>query len=206
MDVSPEQILIGSGAESLYPLLIQILGRSITYGIEAPSYHQIENVYRANAVSLTTLPLTHDGIVSKALQETAAQALHITPYRSYPTGISASASKKREYLNWSHTSNHFLIEDDCESEFSPLRKPEDTLYSMDSLGCVFYINTFTRTLSPSIRMGYMVIPKKMLEKANIQIGFYSCPVPILDQLVVSQLIEQGDFERHLNRIRRSLRS
>lgn len=206
MVVNPDQIYIGAGAEYLYRLIVSTLGRDKTYGIESPSYSQITNIYNAEKVDIKLLPLVKDGIDSKALWESKVDVLHITPYRSYPSRITASAQKKREYLSWSKENSTYIIEDDCESEFSPSRKAEETIFAIPESKRVIYVNTFTLTISPSLRMGYMVIPKELIQDFNKEIGFYSCTVPSLEQLAVATLIETGEFERHLNRIRRKLRT
>ena len=128
--------------------------------------------------------------------------LHITPFRSFPSGVTASASKRREYLRWVTSADRFLVEDDYESEFSLLRKPEDTLFAMAKGRNVIYLNTFSRTVSPSLRVGYMVLPRSLLPVFELRIGFYSCTVPAFEQYVLAELLNSGDFERHINRIRR----
>ena len=95
-----------------------------------------------------------------------------------------------------------MIEDDFDSEFSENKKPLQTLYSMDRRGCVIYINTFSHSLAPSMRMGYMVLPETLMARYREQLGFYSCSVPLFDQYVLARFISQGYFERHLNRLRR----
>ena len=203
--VDPQQILIGAGAEYLYGMVIRSLGRDIVYGIETPGYMRIEQSYIDDGASIDLMPLGKDGIESKALWNTEARVLHITPYRSFPTGVTASAGKKAEYLEWSRSRNGILIEDDFESEFTPLRKTEDTLFSLDRAGTVLYINTFTKTIGPSVRIAYLLIPKRLLARFTDRIGAYACPVPTLDQLILAELIENGDFERHINRVRRQNR-
>ncbi|MBR0219900.1 MAG: PLP-dependent aminotransferase family protein [Clostridia bacterium] len=203
--VSPEQIVIGSGAEYLYGLVVEMLGSSRAFAIESPSYEKIEQVYRARGVNCDLLPLARDGIRSDALKKTAAQVLHITPYRSFPSGVTASASKRREYLQWAAQGERFIVEDDFESEFSLLRKPEETVFARAENQNVIYLNTFSRTVSPSIRVGYMVLPPRLLRLFQEKAGFYSCPVPAFEQYVLATLLENGDFERHINRIRRQER-
>ena len=203
--VSPDQIIIGAGAEYLYGMIVKTLGRDKIYGLEYPGYHRIEEVYLHDGAAVDRLPLGEDGIKSKALWSSDATVLHITPYRSFPTGVRASAGKKREYLNWSEQKGGILIEDDFESEFTPLRKTEDTLFSLDEKGNVLYVNTFTKTIGPSVRIAYMLIPESRMEEFGRKVGFYSCPVPTLEQYIVAQLIEDGDFERHINRVRRKNR-
>ena len=197
-----EQIVIGSGAEYLYGLVVEMLGRDKTYGIESPSYKKIEQVYRAKGVSVELLPLAGDGIESAALGKTAAQVLHITPYRSFPSGVTASASKRLEYLRWAEGPGRIIVEDDFESEFSLLRKPEETLFARSQSQNVIYLNTFSRTVSPSLRVGYMVLPPSLLPLFRETVGFYSCTVPAFEQYVLSELMDNGDLERHINRIRR----
>ena len=203
--VDIEQIVIGSGAEYLYGLIIELLGRGRTYGIEYPSYEKIEQVYRACEVPFEPLPLSNDGIDSTALSCTEASVLHTTPYRSYPTGVSASANKRHEYIRWSNAGGRYIIEDDFESEFSVSTKPEDTLFALSQKDNVIYLNTFSKTVSPSLRVGYMVLPKRLVEDFDSRLGFYSCTVPTFEQYVIARLLQNGDFERHVNRVRRNLR-
>lgn len=200
--VEIDQIVIGSGAEYLYGLIIELLGRNRIYGIEHPSYKKIEQVYRAYEVVFDTLPLSNDGIESSALADTLANVLHTTPYRSFPSGVTASASKRHEYIGWANKDDRFIIEDDFESEFSVSSKPEDTLFALSDADNIIYLNTFSKTISPSLRIGYMVLPKKLVGKFEKRLGFYSCSVPTFEQLVLAKIIESGDFERHINRVRR----
>jgi len=151
------------------------------------------------------LPLGKQGIESAALWQTDAAVLHISPYRSFPSGVTASAAKKREYLRWAEQKNGTIIEDDFESEFNPSAKPTETVFSLDTEGRVVYLNTFTRTIAPSLRVGYMVLPPKLLGEFRQRLEFYSCTVPTVSQYVLASLLEEGDFERHLNRIRRKNR-
>ena len=203
--VDVEQIVIGSGAEYLYGLIIELLGRNRVYGIEHPSYEKIEQVYRACEVSYEALPLSGDGIDSPALAHTTANVLHTTPYRSYPTGVSASANKRHEYIRWLNMGERYIIEDDFESEFSVSSKPVDTLFALSDKDNVIYLNTFSKTISPSLRIGYMVLPQKLVKEFDVRLGFYSCTVPTFEQYVIARLLQNGDFERHINKVRRNKR-
>ena len=202
--VSESRIVVGSGAEYLYGIIIQMLGRDRIYATEKPSYEKIEAVYKANGVKYELLELGVDGINSIALSATGASVLHITPYRSYPSGITASASKRHEYLRWA-AGDRFIIEEDFESEFSVLSKPEETLFSMSRNDNVIYLNTFSKTISPAVRTGYMILPEKLVSVFEKRVGFYSCSVPVFEQLVLANFIMSGDFERHINRVRRKKR-
>lgn len=205
IQVDMEQIVIGSGSEYLYGLIVELIGRHRVYAIESPSYKKIEQVYKATEITYESLPLKSSGIDSKALSETKADVLHTTPYRSYPSGVTATASKRHEYIRWSEQNTRYIIEDDFESEFSVSAKPTETLFSLSSNDNVIYLNTFSQTISPSLRIGYMVLPKHLVAEFNNRLGFYSCTVPTFMQYVLTELINNGDFERHINRIRRSKR-
>ena len=205
ISVDTEQIIIGSGSEYLYEHIIMMLGRSHTYGIEYPSYKKIEEIYHASEVSYELLPLSHDGIDSAALSNTTTSVIHTTPYRSFPTGVSATASKLHEYVRWANQKNRYIIEDDFESEFSVSTKPTDTLFALSKNDNVIYLNTFSKPISPSLRIGYMVLPKHLVKTSEEKLGFYSCTVPTFMQYVLTELIDNGDFERHINRVRRYLR-
>jgi GntR family transcriptional regulator/MocR family aminotransferase len=200
--VSPSQIIIGAGAEYLYGLIVETFGRDISYGIESPSYQKIAKVYEAGGAHLEMLRLVSDGIDSRDLWSGNMKVLHITPYRSFPSGVTASASKKREYLKWSQQKDGYIVEDDFESEFTTSRKAEETLFSIDENDRVIYVNTFTRTIGSFVRCAYMVLPEKLTGLFEEKSGFRECPVPTLDQLVLAALISGGDFERHINRVRR----
>lgn len=201
----PENILIGAGAEYFYSLLVQVLGRDTLFGLEDPSYEKIRRVYESNGASCDMLKMGTDGILSAELERTVAKVLHVTPFNSFPSGITATASKRREYIRWAAEQNATIIEDDFDSEFSGLTKREDTVFSLSDRENVIYMNTFSKTIAPSIRMGYMVIPDRLLPVFSEKAGFYSCTVSVLEQLIVSEFIASGDFERHLNRIRRKRR-
>lgn len=205
MTATPEQIVVGSGSEYLYGLIVQLLGTDRCYALEDPGYEKIYSVYRALGAKCELLPLGKSGIESEALNQSLGDVLHITPYRSFPSGVTASASKKQEYLRWAKKKGRILVEDDFESEFTLSHKPEDTLYAMSGGENVIYVNSFTKTVSPSIRVGYMVLPCSLLGKFEKELGFYSCTVPLYEQLVLKELIATGDFERHINRVRRDLR-
>lgn len=205
IQVEAEQIVVGAGSEYLYGLIVELLGRNRVYAIEAPSYKKIEQVYRAAEITYESLLLTNAGIDSKALAETKASVLHTTPFRSYPSGITATASKRHEYIRWSEMGDRYIIEDDFESEFSVNTKPTETLFSLSQTDHVIYLNTFSKTISPSLRIGYMVLPKHLVERFHTSLGFYSCTVPTFMQYVLTELINNGDFERHINRVRRKKR-
>lgn len=205
INVSHNQIIIGSGAEYLYGLIVQFLGRDKIYALENPSYEKIHSVYLANGAECDLLKLGRDGILTSQLDKTKASVLHITPFRSFPSGITASASKRNEYIRWAKNRNAVIIEDDFNSEFTVSTKNEDTVFSLEPTRSVIYVNTFTKTIAPSMRIGYMVLPEQLVKPFFDKMGFYSCTVPVFEQHVLAEFISNGDFERHINRTRRKLR-
>ena len=199
--VSTEQIIIGSGAEYLYGLCIQMLGRDKLIALEDPSYEKIRAVYNANGAKCEMLPMKNDGIKSEALKKSKALILHVTPFKSYPSGITASEEKRNEYISWAKKRNAFIIEDDYASEFILTGNAPETLFSLSKDKNVIYINTFSKTIAPSIRAGYMLLPESLFKLYNEKIGFYSCSVPMLEQYFLAEWIESKDFERTIARIR-----
>lgn len=206
----PEQIIIGSGAEHLYSTVARMFGNEKVYGLENPSYSQIRMVYEGMGARCELLKMGKEGIMSTELEKTNADILHVTPFHSYPSGVTASVRKRHEYLEWAKgglektdvRSERIIIEDDFDSEFFMPGKPIDTLYMLDDNQSVIYINTFSKSLSPSIRIGYMILPEKYMERYKESMGEFSCTVPVLDQYVLAEFIESGHFEQHLNRVRR----
>ena len=146
-----------------------------------------------------------NGITTSSLKKSNASVLHITSFNSYPSGVTASASKRQEYISWARERKGYIIEDNYDSEFTVSKKNEDTVFSLSGGESVIYLNTFSRTVSSSIRVGYMVLPKGLLGEFQEKLGFYSCTVPVFEQYVLAELIENGDFERHINRVRRNKR-
>lgn len=203
--VRPEQIIIGSGAEHLYSLIVQLLGKERIFALENPSYSKIRQVYEANGVACEMLELTGDGIKTSELRNAKASVLHITPFNSFPSGITASVSKRYEYLRWSERRCGYIIEDNYASELTVSKKNEDTVFSMAEKENVIYLNTFSETIAPSMRIGYMVLPEHLVLEFDKKLGFYSCTVPVFEQYVLVELINNGDFERHINRVRRAKR-
>lgn len=205
INVSPDQIIIGSGSEYLYNLIVQILGRERTFALEDPSYEKIRLVYEASGVHCELLAMDREGVRLSALRGSEATVLHVTPFNSYPSGITATASRRAGYIKWAASKDRYIIEDDFDSEFSMSTKAEDTLFSLEPQRSVIYMNTFTRTISPAVRVGYMVLPAEQCAAMIEKISIYSCTVPVFTQHLLAELIDSGDFERHINRVRRRRR-
>ena len=203
--IRPQQVVIGSGAEYLYGLIVQLLGEERVFGLEDPSYEKIAQVYRANGVTCTFLKLGNDGIRLRELAGSHATVLHVTPFHSFPSGVTASVSKRQEYIRWAKERGGYIIEDNYDSELTVSRKYEDTIFALAGQESVLYLNTFSQTIAPAIRIGYLILPENLLDVFAQKLGFYSCTVPTFEQYVLAELIRGGDFERHINRVRRARR-
>lgn len=205
MEVGYENIIIGSGSEYFYGMIVALFGREVVYGLESPSYEKISAVIRTQGAACEFLKMGKDGIVGEELKRAKATVLFVTPFNSYPTGITADYMKRMEYIAWAKSRDGYIVEDDIDSEFAVGAKPVETIYSLDGGKRVIYLNTFSKSIAPSMRMGYMILPDGLIKEYKEKLGFYSCTVPAFDQYVMAEFIGAGLFERHLNRIRRKLK-
>lgn len=202
MTVSPEQIVIGAGTEYLYGLLVQLLGREKRFAVEDPGYDRIAQVYRANGASCCPVPLDGMGLSVRGLREQKAQVAHLSPAHHFPTGIVTPAARRRELLAWAgEAQDRYIIEDDYDSEFRFAGRPVPTMQSIDRNGSVLYVNTFSKTLTPAIRISYLVLPPSLSRRFSERLGFYSCTVPSFEQMTLAKFIDGGYFESHLARTR-----
>ncbi|MBR3804870.1 MAG: PLP-dependent aminotransferase family protein [Clostridia bacterium] len=204
MVAPPERIIIGSGSEQLYETAVKILGKDKVYGIEDPSYKQIEKVYLETGVKIKKLKMGEEGIETGELESSGVKVLHVTPFSSFPSGVTATVKKRYEYLNYARKNNGYIIEDDFASEFFIPGNPIQSLYGLDGGERVVYVNTFSKSLSPAMRIGYMIIPESLIYIYKEKTDGFSCSVPVLDQYVLSEFISSGSFERHLSRVRRKM--
>lgn len=201
MQVSPEQIVVGAGTDFLYNLLVQLLGREKCYAVEEPGYGKIRRLYVAAGARCVEAPMDGQGVTVQGLKD--AQILHISPNHHFPTGLVTPLSRRQALLNWAQNGpERYIIEDDYDSEFRFDAHPMPTLQSLDRMECVIYMNTFSRSLAPSIRIGYMVLPPRLLVQLREKLGFYGCTVPSFDQYTLARFMEQGHFEKHINRMRK----
>jgi len=147
------------------------------------------------------------GIITNLLEESNADIIHISPSHHYPSGIITPISRRYELLGWaSKDEKRFIIEDDFDCEFRLLGKPIPTLQSIDVSEKVIYMNTFSKSLSSTIRISYMILPPNLLEKFHEKLGFYSCTVSTFEQYTLSKFISEGYFEKHINRMRNYYRN
>ena len=207
MEVTAEQIIVGAGTEVLYNLLVQLLGRDRLYGVEDPGYGKIAHIYRAAGAEVTALPQDEAGVSAEALRRSDADVVHISPSHHYPTGLVMPIARRQELLRWAQeVPARVILEDDYDSELRFTLRPIPTLQSIDRAGRVIYVNTFSRTLAPSLRISYMVLPKSLTERYRAQLGFYSSTVPAMEQYTLARFLDEGYFEAHINRMRKSYRA
>ena len=202
MVVNPEQIIVGAGTEYLYGLLIQLLGDDKIYGIENPGYPKIAKIYDSMHVSYSAIDLDKHGVCIDSLENHQIDIIHLSPSHHFPTGIITPISRRYELLGWaSKDENRYIIEDDYDSELRLGGKPIPTLQSIDVSDKVIYMNTFTKTLSSTVRISYMVLPASLTELFYKKLSFYSCTVSNFEQYTLARFMESGSFEKHINRLR-----
>lgn len=212
MDVPAERIVVAAGSQTLYQLIIQLLGRDRTFAIESPGYPLLERMYDAQGARCASVPLAAGGIDVAALNESGASVAHVMPAHQFPTGVVMSAAHRRDLLNWSRMDaarafssdgprGRFIIEDDYDAEFRMSGRPIAPLASVDVAGRVIYLNSFTKSLGAAFRIAYMALPEDLAAQFELKLGFYSNTVSPLEQLALARFIEQGHYERHVNRLR-----
>ena len=199
MKADPENILIGAGTDFLYNILVQLLGRDKVYALEEPGYDKTRHIYTAAGARCVSAPMDEMGVKPDGLTE--AGVLHISPSHHFPTGIVTPVSRRLELLDWA-AEERWIIEDDYDSEFRFHAHPMPTMQALDRAGRVVYLNTFSKSLAPSIRISYMVLPEKLMEKFRRELSFYSCTVPSFEQYTLARFIAGGWFEKHINRMRK----
>lgn len=207
MNVFPEQIVIGAGTENLYSMVVQLLGRENLFAVENPGYQKILYVCELNGAKAIPIKIDSQGIDITELENSKINIAHVSPSHHFPTGIVMPIRRRQELLEWAQKSgNRYIIEDDYDSEFRFSGKPLPTLQSADKNGKVIYINTFSKTLTPSIRISYMVLPQKLLPEFEQKIGFYSCPVSSFEQFTLAKFIEDGSYGKHIIRMKNFYRN
>ena len=199
MRVDPKNILIGAGTDFLYNLLMQLLGREKIYAVEEPGYGKIRKIYAAGGVTSVSAPMDEQGVIPDGLQK--ADVLHFSPSHHFPTGMVTPVSRRMELLSWAGNSR-WIIEDDYDSEFRIDAHPMPAMQSLDRAGRVIYMNTFSKSIAPSIRISYMVLPADLMGEFQRRLGFYSCTVPSFEQYTLARFLSRGHFEKHINRMRK----
>jgi len=207
ISAAPEQIVVGAGTEYLYNLIVQLLGREAVYGVEDPGYSKAARIYALGGARTAPVLVDEGGVSLRSLEMSGAQILHTSPNHQFPTGAVTPIGRRQSLLRWAEArEGRYIIEDDYDSEFRFTLRPIPTLQSIDRAGRVIYVNTFSRTLAPSLRISYMVLPKGLTERYRAQLGFYSSTVPAMEQHTLARFLDEGYFEAHINRMRKSYRA
>ena len=202
MLVDANQIVMGAGTEYLYGMLVQLLGNDREYCIENPGYKKLVQIYQQHQIICRYADMDEDGITVEGLRKSGADIAHISPGHHFPSGITMPAHRRYEVLAWANEKNgRYIIEDDYDSEFRPNGKPLPTLFSMDACEKVIYMNTFSKSLTPTIRISYMILPVHLANQFYRQLSFYSCTVSNFEQYTLAKFMENGSFEKHINRLR-----
>ena len=202
MNVDSGQIIVGAGTEFLYSLLIQLLGREKCYAVEDPGYSKIAEIYRSHQVDLRRVGLDEKGLSTRLLRRQEADIVHLSPSHHYPTGIVMPIGRLQELLRWAEEQEgRWILEDDYDSEFRFVGRPIPTLFSIDEAQRVIYLNTFSKTIAPSIRISYMILPPRLMEVYREKLGFYACTVSGFEQYTLAKFMAQGRYEQHLSRMK-----
>ena len=200
IDVDPRYVVIGAGAEYLYGVIVQLLGREKLYAAENPGYAKIVAAYRLNGANFVPITVGKAGISVEELFSSSADVLHISPAHQFPTGAVTPIPTRLQIIEWARAGERYIIEDDYDSEFRLSGKPLQSLFSL----CpdkVIYMNTFSKTLAPSMRMGYAVLPPALYERFMELFSSSANVVPLFEQKTLAAMLKEGHFERHINRLK-----
>lgn len=202
MNVNPDNIVIGAGAQLLDTMLVQLLGSEKIYAVEDPGYLRLTRIYQAMGCKVRHIRLDGEGVNLGELLDAGADVLHLMPSHQYPTGLVTNIARRYALLSWAaEQPGRYLIEDDFDCEFRLAGKPIPALASIDAAQSVIYTNTFSKSLSSALRLAYMVLPDELMERFRRELGFYASSVSSVDQVALARLLESGDYERHVNRVR-----
>lgn len=198
---SPEQIIITSGIEYSLSLLMQILRDEFPQiAIEDPGYSVAKDIFINNGYKVLPISLEKDGIDVGKLYKSPGKVVYVTPSHQFPTGGLMPIKKRLHLLEWAKRNGGIIIEDDYDSEFRYNTRPIPSLQSIDSVGCVVYLGTFSKSLSPTIRIGYMVLPQSLLKIYSDSFNSYHSTASFMQQKILKQFIELGHWDKHLRKI------
>ena len=198
----PEQIIVGAGSDYLLMLLMMIIGNRHRVALENPTYRQAYRLFENLSCEVCTVDMDKKGMMVEQLAGSGADIAFVMPSHQYPLGIVMPIRRRMELLNWAYEKEErYIIEDDYDSEFRYKGKPIPALQGYDSRGKVIYKGTFSKSIAPAIRLGYMVLPDLLLEEYRRKCFYLSSTVSRVDQLILRKFIEEGFFERHLNKTR-----
>ena len=202
VNCSPKQVLIGAGSEYLLMLIDQIIGQSFVIAMENPTYVQAYRVFSGLGHQVVSVEMDEYGMDVTKLRESGAKMAYVMPSHQFPTGKIMPLKRRMELIAWAtEQQDRYIIEDDYDSEFRYRGKPIPALQGYDHDGHVIYLGTFSRSIAPGIRVSFLVLPERLLERYHERCGFYATTVSRIDQEILARFIQGGYYERHLNRMK-----
>lgn len=202
VNCTPAQIIVGAGSEYLMTILVELIGREQLYAMENPGYVKTRDILQNAGAKIVPISLDESGISVTDLVASQAQVVHITPSHQFPMGIIMPIGRRRQLLQWAEKETHYLIEDDYDSEFRYSGRPIPALQGLEKNEHVVYLTTFSKSVSPSFRLGVMVLPKELARRYEAQFSSFSSTVSRFEQHTLQTFIAQGHFGRHLNKLRK----
>lgn len=197
----PEQIIIGAGLEYLISLLLQLLPASTVLGLEDPGYHAIYRTADNLRLRSVPIPVDSQGMSADALARSPATVAYVTPSHQFPLGVTMPVGRRMELLHWAAAApERYLIEDDYDSEFRYTTRPIPAMQGLDSGGKVVYVGTFSRSVAPSIRIAYLILPPILLDCYCRRFVHTSSTVSRFEQYTLRAFIDRGLYTRHLRRV------
>lgn len=199
---TPNQVLITSGAQAAFALIASvILRKSDTVVVEEPTYPNARAVFIAEGARLYPIPVDDEGITVASFSNVAARLVHVSPSHQYPTGAVLSLGRRFALLDWASRQDAWIVEDDYDSEFTYTGAPQPALHGLGEGRRVLYVGTFSKVLSPALRIGYVVVPRALCPAfAAAQQVLGGQPCTIL-QNALAGFIEKGHFGRHITKTR-----
>lgn len=198
---NPQSIIVSSGIEYLFQALFYILPKNSKFTLENPGYKNLLKLFDLNGFKYDFTDVDDYGINPSKIPKNSNIFL-VTPSHQFPVGSILPIDRRIKLLNFSNKVSGFIIEDDYDSEFKYYGRPIPALKSLDKIDRVIYISNFSKSISPTLRVSYMILPKDLLKKYEDLKPFLNCPVPNLIQISLSKFIDGGFFERHLNKMRK----
>lgn len=196
-----EQLVICSGTQSALEIIIKIFPYAQKQvAMEEPCYNGASIIFCSNGFEILPIPVCANGIEIDKLSTTSARVVHISPSHQFPMGTVMPIHKRIQLLNWAQENDNIIIEDDYDSEFRYNGRPIPSLQSIDVCERVIYVGTFSKVLSPGLRMSYMVLPKWLLPKYQERFVGYQCTVPLIEQKIMAKFIADGHWEKHIRKI------
>ena len=195
-----EQVVVGAGMEYLLSVLFQLFDPATPVALAKPAYPAAYRTLETLGRSAVPVPVHRQGMAPGALAASGAGVAYVTPSHQFPTGAAMPAGRRTELLRWAYAApGRYLIEDDYDSEFRYASRPIPAMQGMDTGGRVVYTGTFSRTLAPSIRAAYLILPETLLEVYKARFAHGASTVSRFEQRVLCRFLSSGQYGRHLRR-------